>query len=77
MVAHSSSMGMTSCLLDQLRRTALKGFTSFFLFYGRQDTKPLGKMYRFAKTLSNTSPFTCPKVNAGLALRRNGVVCSI
>jgi hypothetical protein len=40
--------------------------TSSFLFYGRQDTKSLGKRPRFAKTLSNTLAFTCPGGNATL-----------
>jgi hypothetical protein len=61
---------MTSCWLDHLGRTVWKG-QAFFLFYGKQDTKSLGKRPRFDKTLSNTSAFTCPRGNAGLALRGN------
>jgi hypothetical protein len=41
---------MTSCWLDQLKRTVWKGLASSFLFYARQDTKSLGKSPRFAKT---------------------------
>jgi hypothetical protein len=37
MATHFSRM--TSCWLDQPRRTVLKGLTSFSLFYERQDTK--------------------------------------
>jgi hypothetical protein len=33
MAAHSSSMKMTSCWLDQLGRTIWKGLTSILLFY--------------------------------------------
>jgi hypothetical protein len=62
---------MTSCWLDQLGRTVWKGHTFSFLFYVRQDTKSLGKRPRFAKTLSNTSAFTCPRGNAVSALRGN------
>jgi hypothetical protein len=49
---------------DCMERTHL-----LLLFYGRQDTKSLGKGPRFAKTLSNTSAFTCPRGNTGSALR--------
>jgi hypothetical protein len=59
---------MTSCWLDQFRRTVWKGCAFSFLFYEKQDTKSLGKRPRFAKTLSNTSAFTCPRGNAGSAL---------
>jgi hypothetical protein len=49
----------------------MDGHALSFLFYGRQDTKSLGKRPRFSKILSNTSSFTCPRVNAGLALKGN------
>jgi hypothetical protein len=62
---------MTSCWLDQLGRTVWKGHTFSFFFYGRQDAKSLGKRSRFVKTLSNTSAFTCPRINAGLSLKGN------
>jgi hypothetical protein len=62
---------MTSCLLDQLGRTVKKGLAFSFLFYGRQDTKSLRKRPRFAKTLSNTLAFTCPRGNVVSALRGN------
>jgi hypothetical protein len=56
---------MTSCQLDQFRRTVWKRFATFFLFYGRQDTKSLGKKAEFPKTLSNILAFTCPRGNSG------------
>jgi hypothetical protein len=59
--------------LDQLRRTVWKGHTFSFLFYGRQDTKSASKRPKFAKTLPNTLAFTCPRGNAGSALRRNRI----
>jgi hypothetical protein len=62
---------MTSCWQDQLGRTVWKGHAFSFLFYRRQDTKSLGKRPRIAKTLSNNLAFTCPRSNAGLALRGN------
>jgi hypothetical protein len=69
--AHSSSIYMTFCLLDQLGRTVWKGLASFFLLYGRQDTKSLGKRPRFSKKPSNTLVFTCHRDSAGLAPREN------
>jgi hypothetical protein len=57
--------------LDQLRRTVHKGLACSFLFYGRRDKNSLGKRPKFAKTLSNTSAFICPRGNAGSALRGN------
>jgi hypothetical protein len=45
--------------------------THLLLLYGKQDIKFLGKKPRFAKTLSNTSAFTCPRGNAVSALRGN------
>jgi hypothetical protein len=62
---------MTFCRLDQLNRNIWKGYTFFFLFYGKQVTKSLEKRPRFAKTLPNTLAFTCPRGNAGSALRGN------
>jgi hypothetical protein len=41
------------------------------LLYGRQGTKFLRRRPRFAKTLSNTSAFTCHRGNAGSGLRGN------
>jgi hypothetical protein len=38
---------------------------------GYKDTRSLEKRPKFAKTLSNTSAFICPRGNAGLALREN------
>jgi hypothetical protein len=49
----------------------MEGHAFSFLFYGRQNTKSLGKRPRFAKTLSNILAFTCPKGNASSALRGN------
>jgi hypothetical protein len=63
-------MQVTSCWLDELR-TVWEGYIFSFLFYGRQDTKSLGKRLQFAKTLSNTLAFTCSRGNAGSALRGN------
>jgi hypothetical protein len=60
---------MTSCWLDQLRRTVWKELASFFLFYEIHDIKSLRKRLRFAKTLSNTSAFTCLRDSAGSAPR--------
>jgi hypothetical protein len=62
---------MTFCWLDQLGRTVGKGLVSFFLFYGRKDTKSLGKNLRFAKTPSNTSDFTYCKDSTSSAPRGN------
>jgi hypothetical protein len=62
---------MTFFWLDQLGRTVWKGHTFSFLFNGRQDRRSLEKRPRFAKTLSNTSAFTCPRGNAVSALREN------
>jgi hypothetical protein len=68
---------MTSCWLDQLGRIVWKGLSSFFLFYGRQDIKSLGKRPTFAKTLSNTSAFTCHRGNGRLSSEKKQSVCSI
>jgi hypothetical protein len=62
---------MTSCWLGQLGRTAWKGHTFSFLFYGKQVIKSLGKKPRFAKALSNPLASTYPRGNASLALRGN------
>jgi hypothetical protein len=71
MVAYSSSTKMTSCWLDQPRRTVWKGLASSFLVYESQDKKSLGKRPRFAKTLSDTSVFTSARGNVDSAFRGN------
>jgi hypothetical protein len=58
-------------LVGQTWEDVWKGFASFFLFYGRQNTQSLGKRPRFAKALSSTVAFTCSMGNAGSALRGN------
>jgi hypothetical protein len=47
------------------------GDSTHFLFYGRHDTKSLGKSLKFVKTLSNTLAFTCCRDSPGLASRGN------
>jgi hypothetical protein len=55
---------MASFWLDQLGRTVWKGHNLFLSLLWEAG-------YRFAKTLSNTLTFTCPRGKAGLALRGN------
>jgi hypothetical protein len=71
MAAHSSSVLITFCWLDQLQKILWKELASFFPFCGRQDIRFPKRKLRFAKILSMTSGFTFHKDNVDWALRGN------
>jgi hypothetical protein len=69
--AHSSSIYMTFCWLDQHRRLVWKELTSFSPFCGRQNIRFAERRLIFARILSNTSGFTCHKDNVDWGPRGN------